>query len=54
MAKRELVRLPGNFDEALADLLKVKPPPKGTKQKRQSRPKNKTTAKSKVTKNHKM
>lgn len=31
MAKREPIRLPGNFDEALADLLKVKPPTKTKK-----------------------
>lgn len=31
MAKRELLKLPGTFEEALGDLLKVKPPEKGEK-----------------------
>jgi hypothetical protein len=31
MAKRDLLKLPGTFDEALSDLLKVKPPEKGEK-----------------------
>jgi hypothetical protein len=31
------LKLPGTFEDTLADLLKVKPPPKGEKPKRRAR-----------------
>jgi hypothetical protein len=40
MAKRELLKLPGTFEEALGDLLKVKPPEKGEKKPAAKRKRN--------------